>query len=129
MPIKFDDVDESGFEPLPRGWYDVRIEEVDIRETSQSSQHPNNEFWNVEMIVTGGDYEGRRVWTNVMLPPYTPFMLFRLLRAAGEIENKEDEWDGEPGDLEGLEFQVKVGRQKDDKDREDVKDFRPLDVD
>lgn len=149
MPkLNFANVDAPGFQAPPKGWYNVEIEDVDVREVSSESKHPGNEFWNVTMNIIDGAYADRKLFTNIMLPceecaenggpgsveghdekDYSPFMLLGILQAVGKVdpEDEEAEIDIEAGELEGMTFQAYARPRKDDDSQAEVKKFRALD--
>lgn len=131
LTVDLSGVEERDFEPLPNGKYHVSITDYDIRETGEEAKHPENDYLNVEFTVQSGDHEGRKLWTNVMLPPYEPFMLYNILRASGKTEEelKSGEFELDFDDLHGLEMVAKVGRQKGNKDYNEIKRFEPYDPD
>ena len=144
VKVNFAGVDDPGFESPPKGWYTCTIEDVDSREVGEKSKHPGNEFWNVTFDIAEGDYKGRKLFTNLMLPcqvcaeaggqaegheakDYSPFMLLGILKAAGWVDPNDDdpEIDVEAGDLEGLKLDVYARPRKDDAEQADVRKFRP----
>ena len=88
LKLNLGDVQDANFEDLPRGDYHLRLVDGEERETSKDSQHPENPYWNLEFVVQDGKYEGRRMWINAMLPPYSPFTLKNLLRASGKVSDE-----------------------------------------
>lgn len=59
----------GGFEPLPEGTYNVRIDDIEIRDTKEkegvaqkTSDGKPAQYLNVTYKVMDGDYEGRLVW-------------------------------------------------------------------
>lgn len=64
MKINFDEVDSGsgGFQPIPDGNYLVRIESIHSgRQTSKG-----DEMWGLELVVTDGDYQGRKIFDNLV---------------------------------------------------------------
>jgi hypothetical protein len=128
-------VDLSGvggdFEPIPAGIYHVMLTDYELRETSDTSKHPENEYYNVEFTVQSGEYEGRKLWTNMMLPPYQPFVLKQLVAAAGRDTNQpivpEDFLEESSGTLE-LNARVKIRKADENYDaRNEIAGFKPFD--
>lgn len=74
---------ELGFDALPDGKYHVIFTDGDVRQTKDTSKHPENDYWNAEMTVQDGPLAGRKDWTNIMLPPYELYTLANILQAAG----------------------------------------------
>lgn len=59
----------SGFDPLPEGTYNARIEEIEVRDTKEkegvqqkTSDGQQAQYLNVTYKIQGGDYDGRFVW-------------------------------------------------------------------
>ncbi len=117
----------SGFDPLPRGEYPVRVASVETKETGENSKKPGEDYWNVSFDIVGGEYEGRKLFTNFMLPPaYDPFMLKGFLKATGNYtdDELESELDIDEDDLIGLEALAVVEVKN---DQNNVKRFKSLD--
>lgn len=70
------------FDPLPRGKYPVKITDIELRFVKQG-KNEGRPYWNVEFTVQEGDYDGRKVWTNVMLFDGALYSLAQLLKATG----------------------------------------------
>jgi hypothetical protein len=128
-------VDLSGvggdFEPFPAGIYHVMLTGYEERETGENTKHPENEYFNVEFTVQSGEYEGRKLWTNMMLPPYQPFVLKQLVAAAGRDVNEpvvpEDFLEEMDGKLE-CNARVKVKKATKEYDaRNEIAGFKPFD--
>lgn len=127
VTVTFDDVEE--FSDVPAGEYHIVVSDYEIRKTSEDSKHPENEYWNLELTIQDGEYENRKLWTNVMLPPYIPYDLYNILRACGwsEAELKSDEMEIDvEDDILGKEFIVRWGKQK-NSDYMEVKRYKSLD--
>jgi len=59
----------SGFETLPEGTYNARIDEIEVRETKPkegeeqiASDGTPARYFSVKYKIMGGDYDGRFVW-------------------------------------------------------------------
>lgn len=59
----------SGFDPLPEGTYNVRIDDIEVKDTKpkdgieqKASDGSQAQYLNVTYKVMDGDYEGRLVW-------------------------------------------------------------------
>lgn len=142
--INWNDVEASDFEVLPKGLYTVEVEEVESRTTKTEEEakeqgtnppkHPGSEYWSVRLNVREPEeYEGRKLFTNVMLPPYQPIVLYNMLKAARSDLLEAENPDIEPADLEELgPFQVRVSHRKyEGATQEDIKPshFYPLEDD
>tara|TARA_R110000803_G_scaffold28011_10_gene65139 strand:+ start:7173 stop:7682 length:510 start_codon:yes stop_codon:yes gene_type:complete len=56
--------DESmSFDPLPDGWYDVRIDGTDLKPTKAN----NGEYLEIQMTVLGGQFANRKLWDRLTL--------------------------------------------------------------
>jgi len=60
--INLEEVEEASFEPLPPGFYNAEIENVETR-TSQAG----NPMLNVTFTITSDDYRNRKVFDNYVL--------------------------------------------------------------
>lgn len=94
-------------EPIPSGYYKMTISDVELRE-SQSAKNKGKPYYAIEHTVAEGEYEGRKVFSNVMLFAGALYSLNQLLGAlgintsAGEVEVPE------PEELLGQEVIAKV---------------------
>lgn len=68
---------------LPDDTYHVMFTDADVRQTSDTSKHPDTDYWNIEMTVQDGPQAGRKDWVNVMLPPYELYTLGNILQGLG----------------------------------------------
>ncbi len=53
----------TGFDPLPAGWYQVEIENAEIKETKAKT----GKFLHLELCVVGENYNGRKLFPNINL--------------------------------------------------------------
>ncbi len=51
----------AGFDPLPKGWYNTIITDEELRPTKSN----NGSFLKVEFTVADGQYQGRKLYTNL----------------------------------------------------------------
>lgn len=58
--VNWDEVEETSFEAIPRGMYDVVIAECDF----SFSQAKGNPMWSMRLEVEGGEYDGRILFTH-----------------------------------------------------------------
>ena len=129
--INFAEVEDSP--QLPAGKYHFAITDGEVRETSDTSKHPGNDFWSLELTVQDGEQQGRKQYMSIMLPPYEVFTLARLMRVTvGQHEFTEDqlasgEFDVELDDLMGLEFVASVRPQKGNTDYNEVRNLKAFD--
>ena len=64
QPIELKDIpadEDREFSPIPAGWYTAAIAGADIRETKAG----NGNYIAVRFDITGPEYQGRVVWTNL----------------------------------------------------------------
>jgi hypothetical protein len=59
--LNMNEVEDLKFEALPRGEYDAVIELCEYKR----SQASNKPMWSVRLEIEGGDYAGRKVYTNL----------------------------------------------------------------
>jgi len=78
------------FELLPKGNYKVTVSDVALKE-SKSAKNPGKPFYSMELTITEGKYEGRKLFANVMLWQGAGFTLGQLLQAAGISEGQGGE--------------------------------------
>lgn len=122
------------FEQLPKGRYHVIVTDGEVNQTSETSEHPDNDYWRVAYTVQDGPKKGKREWDNLMLPPYTPYGLFNLLRATvGQHPWSEEDLDGEADvdveldDLIDLELVISVRPQRGNDEYNEVSRYYPYD--
>lgn len=128
-------VDLSGvggdFEPIPAGIYHVRLTDYEEKETGANAKHPENPYYNLEFTVQSGEFEGRRLWTNMMLPPYQPFVLKQLVTASGGDANSSivpEDWLEENCNVAEFNARVKIRKATDEYDaRNEIAGFKPFD--
>jgi hypothetical protein len=53
--------DVQAFEPLPKGTYQCKVEEVE-----ESVTQYGDEMWNLRLVVTGGPHEGRLIFDRIV---------------------------------------------------------------
>ena len=54
---------QSGFEPIPAGEYEAVI----TRSEEKTTRNGLGQFLQLEFEIVGGDYNGRKLWTNLNL--------------------------------------------------------------
>jgi len=131
MRLNFSDIESTSFDALPAGTYLSKLTDGNIREAGPNSKNPGSQYINWEFTIQGGQYEGRRVWTNTSLLPQTLFRLKELLAATGRFEENQlgGELDFEITDLIGADVKLvlKYIPASDQYDaRNDVKRFRSV---
>jgi len=110
MPFKIDmsDVGE-GFEPIPAGAYPVVITTIKQSEEDGPSGYP---YLILEMTVSDGEFENRKLWTNLSMSPKAAFKVKEFCLAAGVDEDElAGEFEFEPDDYEGAALEVAVKQE------------------
>ena len=110
--------DLKGFEPVPAGSYPCRVYEASKGETGGQGKLPaGTPKLMVTFVVTEGEYESRRFWSNYSIPPadyekaaQLKGMLVRFLTALGYDEKKltSGKFNLDVDDLVGRECVVTV---------------------
>ena len=72
----------KALEALPTGKYHARIAKVTLKK-SQSEKNFGKPMYNIEFRVVEGPYEGRPIYTNVMLWAGAAYSLNQLMNATG----------------------------------------------
>jgi hypothetical protein len=93
MPFKFDPEEAGeakGFDLLPEDLYDVRIDDMQVRETT-TGENKGAQNFAVTAVLTSGDFKGRKQWDNFSFLPQArwrlnPFLEATLGDAAAEFE-------------------------------------------
>jgi len=107
------------FDPVPTGKYLVQIDGAEIREVKgEDSPNKGAPMCNIEFTIVEGEYEGRKMFTNIMLFG-DAYSAVWLCKALGLYDGKGALDFPEPGDLLGVKLVVKalmVGETVDKKD-------------
>ena len=122
LRVDFTNVEE--FEVMPTDIYPVVITGIEER-AGKTSGLP---YLNVEMAVTEGEYEGRKLWGMVSFSPKAAFKVKEFLVACGvSAEELEGNYDVEPEDYIGIEILASViVDQYNGKENNKVESFLPL---
>jgi hypothetical protein len=98
------------FEVLPTGWYKATISDVDLKE-SKSEKNNGKPFYAIEFTINAPDkFEGRKVFSNVMLWAGAAYSLNQLLNALGINTEADQEVEvPDPDELLGEEMMIRVG--------------------
>jgi hypothetical protein len=72
----------AALDPVPAGKYHVAVTDISLKE-SQSEKNKGKPFWAMEYTVQGGQYENRKIWSNVMLFSPALFSLSQMMKAVG----------------------------------------------
>lgn len=86
---------EDASKPLPEGWYDVQVEKAEA--TTSSTNKPMIKL--VLQVTSGPQAGNRKVWTQIVFSPDSPFalqMFFQNLAAFGFNEAFFDSLPAEP---------------------------------
>jgi hypothetical protein len=133
-------------EPVPSGWYIANITDVEMKEV-QNPPKPGKKdnrgeaFYAMELVIESPEqYEGRKLWTNVMLFAGALYSAVQLVGAVGgEVPESEGELIiPDPDELLGKTVAVKVsvqgkrtvvinGETKEFEARNDIKGFKAVD--
>jgi len=101
MPIRMDltGVEAGGdFEPIPNGAYPCTVFDVEQR-TGKDSGQP---YLSVQFKVQGGEYDGRRLWSNYSLQQQSLWAIKGLLITLGWSEEQlAGQFEFEPTELMG----------------------------
>lgn len=90
MEIKIDFTSDDlkpskpSFEPLPKGEYVAAITKFEVKKV-KAGQNEGKPYFALELTIQDGEYEGRKLWSNVMAfsMPNGNFSLANFLRACG----------------------------------------------
>lgn len=111
-------------DPFPAGEYVAALVKSDKVESKKS---PGNFMISCEFEVTEGEMQGRRFWTNLNLWNSNPTAveiaqreLNSICHAVGKLRVDDTEL------LHNIPMRVKIGFQKNDNTRNEVKGYKPL---
>ena len=103
--LRVDFTNVESFEVLPTDVYPVVITNIEEK-TGKTSGQP---YLNIEMTVTEGEYEGRKLWGMVSFSPKAAFKVKEFLIACGvSTEDLGGNYDVEPEDYIGTELMISV---------------------
>lgn len=101
------------FEPLPGGKYLVRITDYEVRR-STSEKNYGKPYWALTLTVQNeGKYNGRKVWSNVMLFDGALYSLAQLLKAIGREDALKSGKIPSGDELVGKEVTINLAKQRD----------------
>lgn len=103
--VDFSNVDE--FEPIPASAYTVTVSKMTESEEDGPSGYP---YVTCEMTVTEGEFENRKLFSNLSLSPRAAFKIKEFLIACGvpEEELKAEDFEFDPEEYEGTVLEVAV---------------------
>jgi len=110
MPFKIDMSDVSeGFDPIPAGVYPITVTALKQSEEDGPSGYP---YIIVEMTVNDGDFENRKLWTNLSMSPKAAFKVKEFLLGVGvSEEDLGGEFEFDPDEYEGATADVAVKQE------------------
>jgi hypothetical protein len=118
MKLNFAETEDprnDGFELLPNGKYHCQITGAEMSET-KGGKAPGTPMVLMEYTIVTGKYENRRVWDNLVLNDASLWKTKALLYALGwteeEIKSEDFDFDVDELELNGMELDVRIGRQK-----------------
>jgi len=109
-PFKIDmsDVGE-GFDPIPAGVYPIVVSSLKQSEEDGPSGYP---YIIVEMTVADGEFENRKLWTNLSMSPKAAFKVKEFLLSVGvSEEDLGGEFEFDPDAYEGATADVAVKQE------------------
>ncbi len=121
--IDLSGVKEASFEVIPRGTYNGVISSCDYQLSANSGQP----MWAVQIILTDGEFEGRKLFTHLSFAPKAlPMTKKNLTFIAPELASTAFNPETEASNLEGRAVRFKtVIRKYEGEDRTNVRDFLP----
>ena len=105
--IDMDSIEESSFEVIPKGTYDVVIDSVELK-ISDTSGKP---YWNLTLLIQRGGFKGRKLWHIMSFSPGAlATTKSNILKFAPDILSSrfDPKAIAESGELVGKKFQVKT---------------------
>lgn len=133
LRVNFTDkeAESKALDPIPRGEYHVKITDIELATCGPNSKNAGKPYWKVQYTVQEGTFEGRKVWTNVMLFTGALYSLAQMMKALGfDIQSGEFTLP-DPDTLIGqdLVIRVIVKPATDEYDaRNEVKNHKPFDA-
>lgn len=114
----------GSFEPLPNGKYEVECEAAEVRPTSTGKT-----MFVLTLVVTAGQYKGRKLWTNIVISPENAVALSIAFRHFAALGADTSFFATDPDDatvcakIIGGRASATVVLRKDDPTRNEVKDL------
>lgn len=100
------------FDPLPGGKYLCKITDYEVR-YSTSEKNNGKPYWAITLTVQDGKYEGRKVWSNVMLFNGALYSLAQLLKAIGREDALKSGKIPNGDELLGKDVVINLAKQRD----------------
>ena len=111
-PFKIDMSDVAeGFEPIPAGVYPIVVSSLKQSEEDGPSGYP---YIILEMTVADGEFENRKLWTNLSMSPKAAFKVKEFLLGVGVAEDEINDPEGfefDPDEYEGANAAVAVKQE------------------
>ena len=108
-PFKIDMSDVEGFDPIPAGVYPIVVSSLKQSEEDGPSGYP---YFILELTVAEGEFENRKLWTNLSMSPKAAFKLKEFLLGVGvSEEDLAGEFDFDPDEYEGATAEVAVKQE------------------
>lgn len=104
MTYKLDFSGVKDFDAIAPGLYDATVFEVE-HTFAQSSGNP---MFNFTFAIQGGEYDGRKVFTNAVLTPEAMWKLKQILKACGIDIPENGQIEFEPRDIMGTKVKIQV---------------------
>lgn len=119
--VDMDNVEDVSFEALPRGTYDVVIDECEFT----YSQSKGNPMWSLTLEVTDGEYAGRKLFSHLVFSgPGLAFTKRQLGRIAPELKRFDPKDPDTIASILGKNIRAKVTiRKYEGEDRNNVRDL------
>lgn len=116
----------ESFTPLPQGTYDMIVDSVEVKQTKTGKT-----MFVLVLKVASGEHQNRKVWNNMVVSPESPKAMGFFFRDMAALGADQAFFSGNPDDSDvaakimGASVTAKVGFQKDDPTRNDVKGLIP----
>jgi len=110
--MDFNFTEKKDFSPVPDGEYPVEIKKINLRQTRN-----RNKMWNIEFEIVAGEYEGRKIWDNLVKTDNSEWKFQNLFIACGyggdEVKNGGHVYVSDNGDeLLGKNLIVEVSTEE-----------------
>lgn len=125
------EAESKPLDPIARGLYHVKITDIELAFCGPASKNPGKPYWKLEATVQEGNFENRKIWTNVMLFSPALYSLSQLMKALGFDIGAGQFRLPDPDTLIGQDIIVKVSvkPETDDYDaRNEIKQYKPFDA-
>lgn len=87
-----DEAESTGdYKPIPRGEYHCKITDNEVA-LSKSEKNPGKPMWKMELTVQDGEYENRKLITNVCLWNGALYSLSQIMKAIYQVDIEAGEF-------------------------------------